>query len=84
MGETSKITGKTIKQVTKINEQTSLFNEPNQANMKFNISTPATSNDAINELRTFVKEFSNKGVSIEMEEMDFGSSYQVIIKIDKN
>lgn len=40
--------------------------------------------DAINEIRKSLKTVENKGFLTKMEEMDFESTYQIIIKIDKN
>ena len=41
------------------------------------------SDNAIAKLKNFIEELSTQGVKITMDEMDFGKSYQVIIKIDK-
>ena len=41
------------------------------------------SDNAITKLKNFIEELSTQGVKITMDEMDFGKSYQVIIKIDK-
>ena len=41
------------------------------------------SDGAIAKLKEFVEELSAQGIKISMDEMDFGKSYQVIIKIDK-
>lgn len=43
----------------------------------------ADSDVAINKIKDLVEELSSQGVKISIDEMDFGKSYQVIIKIDK-
>lgn len=40
--------------------------------------------DAIEEIRNSLKTVEQKGFLVKMEEMDFESTYQIIIKIDKN
>lgn len=52
------------------------------------LNIPATgpvtdSNDAIAKLKSLVSDLEKQGIKITMDEMDFGKSYQVIIKIDK-
>ncbi len=44
---------------------------------------PESSQDAISKVRNLVKDLEKEGVKVAMDEMDFGDSYQVIIKIDK-
>ena len=49
-------------------------------------STPTSSNNsqlAINRIKELVSEMEASGVKISIDEMDFGKTYQVIIKIDK-
>lgn len=40
--------------------------------------------DAVNEIKKSIKNIEQKGFLVKLEEMDFESTYQVIIKIDKN
>lgn len=40
--------------------------------------------DAVEEIRNSLKRIEQKGFLVKMEEMDFESTYQIIIKIDKN
>lgn len=40
--------------------------------------------DAIGEIKKSVSKVENKGFLVKMDEMDFESTYQIIIKIDKN
>ena len=40
--------------------------------------------DAVEEIRNSLKRVEQKGFLVKMEEMDFESTYQIIIKIDKN
>ena len=46
-------------------------------------STNYNSSEAIENIRTLIKEMKEKGLSIEANELDFEKSYQVIIKLDK-
>ena len=52
-----------------------------------NIPSPSTSSNnsqlAINKIKELVSEMEASGVKISIDEMDFGKTYQVIIKIDK-
>lgn len=57
--------------------QNSVLSIPNVTN------GPINSSSAINKIKDLVKELDTKGVKVSMDEMDFGRSYQVIIKIDK-
>ena len=42
-----------------------------------------TVNDAIEELRSTINKLKDKGIKIDMNEMNFDKSYQMIVKIDK-
>lgn len=44
---------------------------------------PIDPDTAIAKVRSLTKELHSQGIKIEMDEMDFGKTYQVIIKIDK-
>ncbi len=46
-------------------------------------TSPITSDAAISKIKNLVKELDTRGIKISLDEMDFGRSYQVIIKIDK-
>lgn len=56
-------------------------------NNNSSIPTPtvrtSSSQEAISKIRNLVKDFENQGIKVTMDEMDFGGSYQVIIKVDK-
>lgn len=56
------------------------------SNTVLSVATPETqidSSTAINKIKELIKELESKGIKVSMDEMDFGRSYQVIIKIDK-
>ena len=56
-------------------------------NMVLNISEPAenpnTSQNAISKIKELISNLELQGVKVSMDEMDFGKTYQIIIKIDK-
>lgn len=64
------------------NQMSSMYNDT-----MLNVSsTPTSSNNsqlAINRIKELVSEMEASGVKISIDEMDFGKTYQVIIKIDK-
>lgn len=48
------------------------------------VSTPGTNyQDGINAIKEAVQELQSKGLNIVAEELDFGSRYQIVVKIDK-
>ena len=51
-----------------------------------NTKTPRayTYRDAIDEVKSNVYKLKHKGFEIRIDEMDFESTYQIVIKIDKN
>lgn len=64
------------------NHPSSVYNDT-----MLNIPSPSTSSNnsqlAINKIKELVSEMEASGVKISIDEMDFGKTYQVIIKIDK-
>ena len=61
--------------------------QPPSSIFDLNNSQPAPSGnsveDATNKIRNLVEEIKNSGIKIDIDEMNFDKSYQVIIKIDK-
>lgn len=56
------------------------------SNTVLSVTTPGMhidSSTAISKIKDLIKELETKGIKVSMDEMDFGRSYQVIIKIDK-
>jgi len=64
----------------------------NQESLKANIAEPMISepsepkdfNEVINEIREVSKKIENYGFYVDLDELDFGDSYQIIFKINKN
>jgi len=42
-----------------------------------------TINDSVNDIKSVVAKAKNKGINLEIQEMDFENTYQIIIKIEK-
>ena len=66
--------------------------QPNQESLNANIaesmisepSEPKDFNEVINEIREVSKKIENYGFYVDLDELDFGDSYQIIFKINKN
>ena len=43
-----------------------------------------TLSDAVNEIKSVIAKVQNKGINLQVEEMDFENKYQITIKFDKN
>ena len=52
--------------------------ETSPANGKYTVE------EATNKIRQLVEDLKNNGINIKADEMNFGKTYQVILKIDKD
>lgn len=66
-----------------VNSNLSVMDQTNSSFIPTPTIRSGNSQDAISRIRNLVKDFENQGIKVAMDEMDFGGSYQVIIKIDK-
>lgn len=65
------------------NQITPAMNENNSLSIPTQSEHIANPQEAISKIRNLVRELEMQDVKVSMDEMDFGDSYQVIIKVDK-
>ena len=69
--------------IDKNDSASAIMNQNTILSIPGNVNRVNNPNEAISKIKNLVNELSAQGINITMDEMDFGKSYQVIVKIDK-